>query len=171
MEVSLAQSCLALQPHGLKPASLLCPWNFSGKDTGVSCHDFLQGIFPTQGSNLSLLHCMQILYHLSHQGRGKAGKNRGWLINVFKTHFCAHSRERRGAMLAYHSSLKSLHPEYLDKAYDILFKIFFFFSHPLSHIQQLTSQFSKPFRKYPPRPSQYAFPLNTHHKSPKEFIW
>ena len=29
---------------------------------------FLQGIFPTQGLNPSLLHCRQILYHLSHQG-------------------------------------------------------------------------------------------------------
>ena len=28
----------------------------------------LQGIFPTQGSNLGLLHCRQMLYHLSHQG-------------------------------------------------------------------------------------------------------
>ena len=27
-----------------------------------------QGIFLTQGSNLGLLHCRQILYHLSHQG-------------------------------------------------------------------------------------------------------
>ena len=26
------------------------------------------GIFPTQGSNLGLPHCRQILYHLSHQG-------------------------------------------------------------------------------------------------------
>ena len=26
------------------------------------------GIFSTQGSNLGLLHCRQILYHLSHQG-------------------------------------------------------------------------------------------------------
>ena len=25
-----------------------------------------QGIFPTQGFNLGLLHCRQILYHLSH---------------------------------------------------------------------------------------------------------
>ena len=31
-------------------------------------HFLLQGIFPTQGSNLGLLHCRQILYHLSHQG-------------------------------------------------------------------------------------------------------
>ena len=31
-------------------------------------HALLQGIFPTQGSNLGLLHCRQILYCLSHQG-------------------------------------------------------------------------------------------------------
>ena len=35
------------------------------KNTGVGCHSLLQGIFPTQGSNLGLLHCRQILYHLS----------------------------------------------------------------------------------------------------------
>ena len=29
---------------------------------------FSRGIFPTQGSNLCLLHCRQILYSLSHQG-------------------------------------------------------------------------------------------------------
>ena len=39
-----------------------------GKSTRVSCHSLLQGIFLTQGSNLGLLHCRQILYHLSHQG-------------------------------------------------------------------------------------------------------
>ena len=32
------------------------------------CHSLLQGIFPTQKLNLGLLHCRQILYHLSHQG-------------------------------------------------------------------------------------------------------
>ena len=31
------------------------------------CHSLLQGILLTQGSNPSLLHCRQILYHLSHQ--------------------------------------------------------------------------------------------------------
>jgi len=41
----------SLQPHGLKPARLLWPWNFLGKNTGVGCHFLLQGIFPTQGSN------------------------------------------------------------------------------------------------------------------------
>ena len=34
----------------------------------VGCYLLLQGIFPTQGSNLRLLHCRQILYHLSHEG-------------------------------------------------------------------------------------------------------
>ena len=39
-----------------------------GKNTGMSCHALLQGIFPAQGPNLSSLHCRQILYCLSHQG-------------------------------------------------------------------------------------------------------
>ena len=38
------------------------------KNTGVGCHSFLQGIFPTQESNSGLPHCRQIPYHLSHQG-------------------------------------------------------------------------------------------------------
>ena len=112
----------SLQPHGLQPTRLLCPWDFQGKSTGVGCHcllqplsldannflhtsflqsesescsvlsnslqpqglyspwnspgqntgvgscSFLQGIFPTQGSNPGLLHCRQILHQLSHQG-------------------------------------------------------------------------------------------------------
>ena len=50
-------SCVqSLRPYGLKPARLLlCPWDFPGKNTGVGCHFLLQGIFPTQGSNLCLL--------------------------------------------------------------------------------------------------------------------
>ena len=58
----------SLRPHGLYPTRLLCPWDFPGNSTGVDCYFLLQGIFPTQGSNLGLLHCRQILYHLSHQG-------------------------------------------------------------------------------------------------------
>ena len=50
------------------PTRLLSPWNSPGKNTGVSCHFLLQGIFPTQGSNLGLLHYRLIPYHLSHQG-------------------------------------------------------------------------------------------------------
>ena len=39
-----------------------------GTNTGMGSLSLLQGIFPTQGSNPGLLHCRQILYHLSHQG-------------------------------------------------------------------------------------------------------
>ena len=52
----------------LQPTRLLCPWDFPGKDTGVGCYFLLQGIFPTQGSNMGLLHCRQILYLLNYKG-------------------------------------------------------------------------------------------------------
>ena len=47
-----------------------------GKNTGVGCHSLLRGTFSTQGSNPSLLHCRQILYHLSHQGSPASRENR-----------------------------------------------------------------------------------------------
>ena len=50
------------------PGSSVHPWDFPSKSTGVGCHFLLQGIFLTQGSNLGLLHCRQMLYHLSHHG-------------------------------------------------------------------------------------------------------
>ena len=34
---------------------ILCQWDSPGKNTGLGCHALLQGIFPTQGSNLHLL--------------------------------------------------------------------------------------------------------------------
>ena len=49
------------------PRRFLCPWNSPHKNTGVGCHFLLQAIFLTHGSNPGLLHCRQILYHLSHQ--------------------------------------------------------------------------------------------------------
>ena len=53
----------SLQPHGLYHHTRpLCPLNFLSKNTGVGCHAFLQGIFPTQGLSPRLLHCRQILY-------------------------------------------------------------------------------------------------------------
>ena len=41
--------------------------NSPARNTGVGSLSLLQGIFPTQGSNPSLLHCRRILYQLSHQ--------------------------------------------------------------------------------------------------------
>ena len=39
--------------------SLLCPWNFPGKNTGVGCHFLFQGIFLTQASKTGLLSLLQ----------------------------------------------------------------------------------------------------------------
>ena len=71
LKVSISRSVVpnSLWPHGLQPTKLLCPLDFPGKDTGVDCHFFLQGIFPTQGSNPHFLHCRQIIYQLSYKGR------------------------------------------------------------------------------------------------------
>ena len=68
-EGEVAQSCPTLcDPTHCSLAKLLRPLNFPGKSTGVGCHFLLQRIFPTQGSNPGLLHCRQMLYHLSHEG-------------------------------------------------------------------------------------------------------
>ena len=40
-------SCLTLQPCGLWPARLLCPWDFPGRNAGVGCHTLYGTIFPT----------------------------------------------------------------------------------------------------------------------------
>ena len=68
-----------------------------GKNTRVSCHALLQGIFQTQELNPGLSHCRQILYHLSHQGsphivnNGSLSKpleaNVSKLLLVFSLHF------------------------------------------------------------------------------------
>ena len=51
------------------PHELYSPCNSSSLNTGVGCLFLLQRISPTQGSNLGLPHCKQILYQLSHKGR------------------------------------------------------------------------------------------------------
>ena len=54
------------RPHGSWPARLLCPWDYSGKNTKVGCHFLLQGVFPpTDGTFVSCISCVgrQVLYH------------------------------------------------------------------------------------------------------------
>ena len=65
---SLSRARLFATPWIVACTKLLHPWDFQGKNTGVGCHFFLQGIFPTQGLNPGLSNCRQTLYHLSHQG-------------------------------------------------------------------------------------------------------
>ena len=69
MYVFLAQSCPTFSTPWTVSCQAPLSMNSLGKNTGVGFHFLLQGLFPTQGSNLSLLHCRQILYHLSHQGK------------------------------------------------------------------------------------------------------
>ena len=66
--LSLSVMSGSLQPHGLYPASHLCPWDPPDKNTEADCHALLPGILPTQGLNPGLWPCRWILYHLSHQG-------------------------------------------------------------------------------------------------------
>ena len=47
-------------------------------------HSLLQGIFPTQGSNLGLLHCREILYQLSHRGSPRILE---WVVYPFSSSF------------------------------------------------------------------------------------
>ena len=63
---SLSVVSNSLQPHGLYN-----PWNSSGQNSGVGSLSLLQGIFPTQGSNLGLPHCRHILYQLSYKVQQK----------------------------------------------------------------------------------------------------
>ena len=51
-------------------------------------HSLLQEIFPTQGLNLGLLHCRQIFYHLSHQGKSYC--NWYTFLNYLFIHFWLH---------------------------------------------------------------------------------
>ena len=61
------QSYLTLcNPKDCSPPGSSVHKSFPGKNTRVGCHFFLQGIFPTQGSNLCLLH----LLHWQADGGG-----------------------------------------------------------------------------------------------------
>ena len=72
MDSSLPGSCA----HGNSP----------GKNTGVGCHSLFQGIFPTQGSNLCLLHCRQNLLLIFFGYILRSGIARLYCISVFN--FC-----------------------------------------------------------------------------------
>ena len=60
VKVKVAQLCLTLC-HPMD-------YTVHGQNTGVDSCSLLQGIFPTQGSNLGLPHCRWILYQLNHKG-------------------------------------------------------------------------------------------------------
>ena len=62
-------SCVhLLEIHGLQSARFFCPWSFLGKNIRMGSHFFLQGICPTQGSKLHLLHWQVDSLPLCHLG-------------------------------------------------------------------------------------------------------
>ena len=68
---SFAKSCMTLcNPIDYNPPGFWS-WDFPGKNTGVGCHFLLEGVFPTEGSNLPLLSflcCQADSLPLSHLG-------------------------------------------------------------------------------------------------------
>ena len=84
--VLVAKTCpTVLSPHGLQPTRLLCPLGFPGKNAGVGCYFLLQGIFLTQGSNLSLLHWQESSLPLSHHGSPWSSSKPCWDEESIKT--------------------------------------------------------------------------------------
>ena len=81
----------SLWHRGLLPSKLLCPGKSPGKDAGVDCHFLLQVIFLTQASNPGLLHCRQILYHMSYQGSPRI---LGWVAYPFSRKTSWHELNR-----------------------------------------------------------------------------
>ena len=69
--VSLSVTSVSLQPQGLNPARILCPWNSPSKNTGVGCHSLLHGILWAQGSNSGLLHCRQIIVWIPRENESE----------------------------------------------------------------------------------------------------
>ena len=65
--IAAAPVYILVVPGGGGLVAKSCP-TFPGKNTGVGSLSLFQGIFPTQESNLGLLHCRQSLYRLSYEG-------------------------------------------------------------------------------------------------------
>ena len=81
----------SLRPHGLSP------WNSPGQNTGVGSLSFLQGIFPTQGSNPGLPHYRRIFYQLSHKGSPRILE---WVACPFCRGFSPLSNQTRVSCIA-----------------------------------------------------------------------
>ena len=73
MRAKSPQSCPILcDPMDCSPPGPFCPWDSQGKNTGMGCHAYLWGIFPTQGSNpylLCLLHWQAGSWPLAPPGK------------------------------------------------------------------------------------------------------
>ena len=78
----ISESCSVVS-DSLRPHRLYSPWSSLGQNTGVGSCSLLQGTFPSQGSNLGLQYCRQMLYQLSHQ-RSPQQKPRDVIVVVLE---------------------------------------------------------------------------------------
>ena len=86
----------SLRCYRLYLSRLLCPWQSPGKDAGVGCHALLQGIFRTQGLNLSplcLLHCRRFFSHCAAWDQCKS--NLQWGITSHWSEWRSSQRSRK----------------------------------------------------------------------------
>ena len=61
----------SLQPHGLQPARLLCPWRFSRREYWSGLASPSPGELPNPGIEPASPALQWILYHLSYPGSPK----------------------------------------------------------------------------------------------------
>ena len=78
-------------------SGIFYPWDSPGKNIGVGCHALLQGIFPTQGSNLGweemskrkmllrFLHGQAGSYPLSHMASQSLMEAINFIFTVWET--------------------------------------------------------------------------------------
>ena len=80
---SVTQSCPTLRPHGLQPARLLCPWDFSGRNTGVGCVSCSRG--SSRSRNWTMSPALQaLLYHWTTGEAQLADKHMKKTLNITK---------------------------------------------------------------------------------------
>ena len=112
----VAKSCPTLcNPMDCSLPGSSVPWDSPRKNTVVSCHFLLQGIFPTRELSPGVLRCRQILYRLSYKG-----------MTCRLCHFC-------WIVLNTIKYAWWLSPRHLCSAHILLFKTLFTSSPPASH--------------------------------------
>ena len=83
-EVIVAQLCPTLCDSWTVVCQAPCLRNSPGKITRMGCHSFFHRIFLIQGSNPGLLHCRQVIYHISYQGSSNLKLSEGFLVHLKK---------------------------------------------------------------------------------------
>ena len=95
---------------------LLCPWDFSGKTTGMGCHSLLQGIFPPQGLNPHLQHWLADSLPLSHLGSPRPDPSVQFSRSVVSDSLWPHGRTPGFSVHHQLPELAQIHVHYVGDA-------------------------------------------------------